>query len=250
MVAVNIPWAMSAEAGGTAGGGRPGKAAAKPGYHHGNLREALIAAALQLAREGGPDAIVVREASRRVGVSHNAAYRHFPDRESLLWAVGERCMAELAALMERLTDEASPSREGLPAARARLTATGRAYVGFATTEPGLFRTGFAAARSRALAAAAAGEPMAPGEASAHGAGDAQDALGPLGLLTRALDDLDRAGGIAAGAREGAEFVAWSGVHGFSQLCLEGPLGELPPAEREAALGQLTRSIELGLAAPR
>ncbi|MHB8533431.1 MAG: TetR/AcrR family transcriptional regulator, partial [Solirubrobacteraceae bacterium] len=108
-------------------------------YHHGNLAEALVDAALELARAGGPDAIVVREASRRVGVSHNAAYRHFPDRESLLAAVAGRCMERLAALMQLLIGEIAPSDTSLAAARARLRATGRAYVEFAIAEPGLFR---------------------------------------------------------------------------------------------------------------
>ncbi|MGB7867270.1 MAG: TetR family transcriptional regulator, partial [Mycobacterium sp.] len=49
----------------------------KAGYHHGDLRAALIDAGLQLTRAGGPDALTIREATRRVGVSPNAAYRHF-----------------------------------------------------------------------------------------------------------------------------------------------------------------------------
>jgi AcrR family transcriptional regulator len=48
-----------------------------PPYHHGNLRHALVQASTELARDGGPSAIVLREAARRVGVSANAAYRHF-----------------------------------------------------------------------------------------------------------------------------------------------------------------------------
>jgi AcrR family transcriptional regulator len=201
-------------------------------YHHGNLREALIDAAFELAREGGPDAIVVREASRRVGVSHNAAYRHFPDRESLAQAVAERCMAELAALMQRMVAEADPGGTGLEAARARLRATGRAYVTFAISEPGLFRTGFGAVPPH-------GEvpPL-----------DADGLPGPFALLSAALDQLDRAGGIAPGAREYAEYAAWSTVHGFSMLALEGPLRGMPEAERDAALERVLANVQRGLAA--
>jgi AcrR family transcriptional regulator len=215
----------------------------KPSYHHGDLRRALIDAAFELARQGGPDAIVVREASRRVGVSHNAAYRHFPDRESLREAVAERCRAELAALMQQLIDETDPGDASLDAARARLAATGRAYVQFAITEPGLFRTGF---------------HSFPGQAGSHGVGGPDDAAadstqsepGPFELLRRELDGLERAGGIAPGARPYAEHVAWSGVHGFSTLSLEGPLRGLTDAEREAALAQLFATIDGGLATPR
>ena len=53
-------------------------------YHHGDLRRALLEAGTDLAREGGPDKVVLREATRRVGVSANAAYRHFADRDALL----------------------------------------------------------------------------------------------------------------------------------------------------------------------
>lgn len=57
--------------------------ARKP-YHHGNLREALLEASLEITREGGADALSLRDATRRAGVSPNAAYRHFADRDALL----------------------------------------------------------------------------------------------------------------------------------------------------------------------
>jgi AcrR family transcriptional regulator len=210
-------------------------AAARLPYHHGNLREALVEAAHQLARAGGPDAIVVREASRRVGVSHNAAYRHFPDRESLLAAVAERCLAELAALMERLMSEAGAVGPPLGRARARLRATGRAYIEFAHTEPGLFHTAFSGAGEH--------RGQAPGQASESAP------AGPFMVLTSALDELDGAGGIGRGARESAEHVAWSTVHGFSMLSIDGPLRGLSDEERRTAVEELLTAIELGLTVP-
>lgn len=215
-------------------------------YHHGHLREALIEAGYELARAGGPEAVVIREASRRVGVSHNAAYRHFPDRDSLVSAVGARCMAALARLMEELIDTVAPADvDPLELARLRLRATGRAYVRFALTEPGLFRTGFTAFRKHPL----------PGESSVLTEEDAAAAtgdsgLGPFDLLGRQLDDLVAAGGLPAQARPLAEFPAWSAVHGFSMLVLEGPLRDLPAQERDLALERTLDAIEQGLSGPR
>ena len=85
---------------------------AKTSYHHGNLRAALIDAGLQLARDGGPEAVVLREVSRRAGVSHNAAYRHFADRDTLLQVICARCMGSLARLMEARIAEVPDAREG------------------------------------------------------------------------------------------------------------------------------------------
>src|ERR1700750_2969719 len=73
-------------------------------YHHGNLRPVLVDTAVELARTTGPDGVVLREVARRAGVSHNAAYRHFEDRDALLAEVADRAMAELEAAMRRRID--------------------------------------------------------------------------------------------------------------------------------------------------
>ena len=213
-------------------GGRAARTA-KASYHHGNLRSALIEAALQLAREGGPDAVLVREASRRVGVSHNAAYRHFPGRDELLKAVGERCMSELAKLMEKLIAEVDEDGEAVEVALRRLRATGSAYVQFALTEPGLFRTAFSVPDRLA--------PFGPAE------GVGESGLGPYGLLSAQLDGLQAAGGLDSKLRPFAETTAWSAVHGFSMLVLDGPLRAFADAEREAALMQLLDTLDRGFA---
>lgn len=70
-------------------------------YHHGALHSALVEASIALAREGGPDRVIVREAARAAGVSHSAAYRHFTDREALLVEVSQHARNELAAGMRR-----------------------------------------------------------------------------------------------------------------------------------------------------
>src|SRR4051812_15488785 len=114
---------------------------AERGYHHGNLRAALVEAGLELARTGGPNAVVLRAASRQAGVSHNAVYRHFANQEDLLAAVAQRCMTQLGLLMIERMDHVT-TRDGVGRAAARLEAVGRAYVEFARTEPGWFRTAF------------------------------------------------------------------------------------------------------------
>ena len=109
----------------------PGK---KP-YHHGALHAALVEASIALAREGGPDRVILREAARAAGVSHSAAYRHFADREALLAEVSRFARNELAAEMRRRVNRTKDPRR-------RLRAVGTAYIDFALTEPGLFRTAF------------------------------------------------------------------------------------------------------------
>lgn len=200
-------------------------------YHHGNLRKALIDVSVELARDGGPDAVVLREASRRAGVSHNAGYRHFPDRDSLLRAVAERAMAELAQLMEELIAKVT-SRNPRVRARDRLRATGAAYVTFATSQPGLFRTAFAVPHHL--------PPLGADE------GTATSGLGPLAILGRQLDELVSSGQMPPSRRPLAEFTAWSGVHGLSSLLLDGPLRALPETDRAAALTALLDTIARGL----
>lgn len=180
-------------------------------YHHGDLGPALLAAAVELARESGPDGVVLREATRRVGVSAAAAYRHFADRNSLLAAVGARARAALADAMEEAAAEV-PGRSGRRRAVARLQATGRAYVGFALAEPGLFRSGFAGLGvpgSSGSVAAACSPPERPDRA--------------YGVLAAALDGLVEAGALPPARRAGAEAAAWAAVHGLSLLLLDGAL---------------------------
>src|SRR3954453_22397166 len=111
----------------------------------GTVRSALVEAGLELARSGGPDAVVLREVTRMVGVVPNAAYRHFADRDALLAEVRDQAVRELA---RRMADGMNQVRAGAhtpTGARLRMRAVGRAYLDFARTEPGLFATAFAAA---------------------------------------------------------------------------------------------------------
>ena len=199
-------------------------ATTKP-YHHGNLRAALVDAGAELARASGPDGVVLREVARRTGVSHNAAYRHFADRDELLAEIASLAAAQLEQAMQRRLDGV---RETDPAQRARdrLRATGRAYVEFALSEPGLFTVAFC--------------PIETDDPSTM-----VDA-GPYLLLGQVLDELVEAGAVSPAGREGADVACWAAVHGLSVLLLDGPLRGLPPADREAVLEKLLVTIEQGL----
>jgi AcrR family transcriptional regulator len=197
-------------------------------YHHGDLRAALVQTATELARSAGPDGVVLRETARRVGVSHNAAYRHFADRTALLSAVAQNAMAELAAAMRaaQAAEDRRCSHRGDPPARARarLRALGQTYVDFALTQPGLFRVAF------------------HGDLKEGGPEAAQ----PFNLLGEALDDLVSTGVITAQERPGAETMCWSAVHGFALLVLDGPLREVPARERGQALTAMLDALDHGL----
>src|SRR5207245_8802289 len=100
-------------------------------YHHGDLYRALVLAGTELAREGGPSAIVLREAARRVGVSANAAYRHFSALPELIQAVAFDALSGLARSMEAELAKCRPSGDVGRDAIDRLDAVGRGYINFA-----------------------------------------------------------------------------------------------------------------------
>lgn len=99
-------------------------------YHHGNLREALVEAALSILAEGGAAALSVRAAARRAGVSAGAPFRHFASREALLAAVAEEALRRLRAAIEAATAAAA---NGDPLAR--YEAIGMAYLAWAFANP-------------------------------------------------------------------------------------------------------------------
>ena len=85
---------------------RVSRAPAPKPYHHGDLRRVLIDAALQLVGEGGAEAVSVREAARRAGVSPGAPFRHFPSRDALMQAVAEEAQRRFRAEIEAALAEA------------------------------------------------------------------------------------------------------------------------------------------------
>jgi AcrR family transcriptional regulator len=103
-------------------------------YHHGNLREALIEATLELLEEGGLEHVTVREAAKRAGVSSGAPFRHFPTRTALLTAVAEQAMGRFRAEIDAALAQAD-SDDPL----ARFRAIGTAYLRWALRNPTHFR---------------------------------------------------------------------------------------------------------------
>jgi len=202
-------------------------------YHHGDLRAALVEAGLALAREGGPQAVVLREATRRAGVAPNAAYRHFAGHPALFEAVRAAALGALARAIEQEMQQAEALPD--PAARARglLAAVGRGYLGFAQAETGWFLTAFASGAFDVQA------PTDPARTAGKG-------LNPFELLNYALDAMVQAGVLPPERRPGAEFLAWSSVHGMALLIIDGPLRRAPPAVRAALGARLLHMVEVGL----
>jgi AcrR family transcriptional regulator len=108
------------------------------GYHHGNLREALLRAALELIAEKGPAGFTFAEAARWAGVSPAAPYRHFRDRDELLASVALRGFEQFEAALSRAWDD------GRPDAFTALDRLGRAYLEFARAEPAYYSAMFEA----------------------------------------------------------------------------------------------------------
>jgi AcrR family transcriptional regulator len=163
-------------------------------YHHGDLRRALVAAARALLEEAGPEALSLRDVARRVGVSHNAPYRHFPTRQALLAAVAAEGFAALSARMA-----AVPAALGAPPG---LAAGFRCYLGFAREQPGLFRLMFDGTVEKSADPAL----WAASEQSYDG-------------LRRAVHR------IAPAADRAAVVTVWTQLHGLALVTISGQLSE-------------------------
>ncbi|MDD9978124.1 MAG: TetR/AcrR family transcriptional regulator [Boseongicola sp.] len=124
----------------------------KRGYHHGDLRNALVEAAIELIKEKGPTGFTLSEAAKQAGVTPAAVYRHFEGREDLIAEAARQGYEIFADLMEYAYDSGQPSD------LASFEATGRAYLAFANKYPGhyvaMFESGISINRTPELAAVA------------------------------------------------------------------------------------------------
>jgi len=184
-------------------------------YHHGNLKQALLEAAVELIAETGPRGFTLREAARRAGVSHNAPYRHFRDRGDLLAAVAADGFDRLTRAMARAAPKASPLH--------RLRGSGLAYVNFALRWPQHFAAMFDVPWS---------QPDYPQCAAA-----AQRCFQTLLALVR---DCQAAHQITAGDPERLAYHAWSLVHGIAKLANAGQLPWRSKADVRRFVGQALR----------
>lgn len=124
----------------------------KRGYHHGNLRQALVEAALQLIEKKGPEGFVLSEAAKQAGVTPAAVYRHFSGKEDLIAEAARQGYEIFTDVMQFAYDS------GQPSALAAFEATGRAYLAFARKYPGhyiaMFESGVSVNHTAELAAIA------------------------------------------------------------------------------------------------
>jgi len=208
--------------------------AAPDTYHHGNLRQALLEHAVELARADGPDAVVLRDVQRMAGVSNSAAYRHYADRDALLAAVTEYAEALLADAMVARLNAVPRRRSKANLALGRLRATGQGYIDFALAEPGLFRTAFA--HKDSADSALSGEAEGGSVPERH----------PFGIVIRCVDDLVAAGVLSADRRDGFDEAAWAAVHGLSTLFLDGPLRDADAARKQLIADRLLDVVGDGL----
>jgi AcrR family transcriptional regulator len=164
-------------------------------YHHGNLREALLQAAIRLIGEVGPTAFTLREVARRAGVSHNAPYRHFRAKEDLMAAVATEGYRELTDAMVRGAGKQSRALD-------RLKHAGLAYIEFALRRPEHFTVMFDAPYS--------------GPSHFHSLDAAKQAFSALvGFVKSAQDE----GQLASGDPVEFAYLAWTMVHGVAKLAI-------------------------------
>jgi AcrR family transcriptional regulator len=185
-------------------------------YHHGNLRNALLAAARDVLEERGPSALSLREIARRVGVSAPSAYHHFPSLDAIAVGLAEQGAAEMGACLTA----ASEDRRRSSGDGKSLLRTGEAYVRFARANPALYRLMF-------------GEGFQP-------ASKGNDAVRDLRQRARAMIETALAGRLPAAELPVAGLFLWSVAHGLALLIID---GQAEPAKDADAV--VLRVLQLG-----
>lgn len=202
---------------------RSGSDEASRAYHHGDLREALIAAAFAEVEAKGPDVVSLSALARRLGVSQAAPYRHFADREELLTAVATKGFQAAATWIGEAADRA--------ASGSRLLRLAHAYLAFALDHVGLYQLMYA---SRLLQRSAA-------DSEIYRAADAGFDM-TLAAIDPTLDEF---------ARRRLALKFWTSLHGVVMLTER---GLLPPKIRQISVADLiddlVQDTERGVEAAR
>ena len=190
-------------------------------YHHGDLREALVQAALREAERGGPESISLKALARQLGVSQPAPYRHFADRDALLAAVTAEAFRQFNMVL----------RESMrrPSKRSKLSRIARATLDFGLRRNGVYRLMFA---SRTMAAASKGSEL-------H-----QAAIETFALVLEALE------APAVGLlRERYALQVWAALHGVVMLAEQGLLtGQVAQITREDLVEDMVAQTKIALSA--
>jgi AcrR family transcriptional regulator len=197
----------------------------KETYHHGDLRNGLIEAGLRLVEATGADGFSLREAARSLGVTANAAYRHFADKSDLLTAIAAH---GFGILSDHLSASLAAATSDSAASRLRLV--GQAYVDLAVERPELFRLMFGPYGLCQIM-------RLPQTATGAMAGR---------ILGAILDDMVNEGWVSDTVREGALLRVWSAIHGFAVLALDGLEGLETQVKRDKALQGLMDFVLKGL----
>ncbi|MGD1864490.1 MAG: TetR/AcrR family transcriptional regulator [Phormidesmis sp.] len=177
--------------------------AKKQTYHHGDLRQALVNAALEVLETKDAKSISLREVARQAGVSHTAPYRHFEDKAALLAAVAEEGFIEFGTYLQAAVDQAQA------APIESLQATGEAYVRYALDHPTHFRVMFGSFPADE-----------PADSTLS-----QVSNGTFQILVEVITAGQAAGLLKAGDPNLLALGRWSMVHGLAMLLLDGMLGK-------------------------
>lgn len=188
-------------------------------YHHGDLRDALVQAALQEVELGGPEAISISALAKKLGVSQPAPYKHFTDRESLLMAVTAAAFRQFSAMLREQIDK--------PSKRSKLSLFAQAALDFGLRRNGIWRLMFA---SRTTASAPKGSELRAAT------------METFELLQEALE-VPAIGML----RERSALKIWAALHGVVMLAEQGMLsGELGQISREELVEEIVEQTKLAL----
>lgn len=196
-------------------------------YHHGDLRNTLLALGTEMLAESGVAALSLRKLAQRAGVSHNAPYQHFPDKESLLAAIAEQGFRLLGDAMD--SAQADPTHSD---PIERLIATGQSYVVFALNHPAHYQLMFGPLNNEAYPDL---------RATSHDT---------LAKLVHLVATLQASGHLRPAPPRDVATAIWSLVHGLSAILIANKLPDYIRTQRDddALSTEMLRHLLAGLRA--